>query len=514
MNILIVDDEVLSVNGISNSLDWEALQIDNIYKAYSMNQAQEIFKNSKIDILLTDIEMPKGSGIDLVTWVQDNNYNPICIFLTSFSHFDYATSAIKLQVFDYILKPCEYAELSKIIKKAVSKVLETSSSVDIAKHWGKNYTTVVTKFWNDLLQGTISSDIATINCELKKRGIKETILKEKYYLLLIQVSPDKELQDWDESLWRFTINNVMSELLDCEIEIVRDKYFMYIVPEKNEPNTENFSKLCNEGILTLKSIMPAEFFCFFSPPNEVEKTNEISKLLLSYANSRYVVQSGVFQHGIQYTTVVLKNIPEEKWENALLTYNIDLIIDDINELLTPSIDTQFISADSLRIIYHKLLKVIYAVLDTAIDKENQPYLFDENIFTTVTDFIIWVENVTQQTVELISSKTQVSTAIDTLIKYIQDNLNSELNRSELTNIVHLHPDYLSTLFRQHTGVSLSEYITIERINMSKKLLLKTNQSISDIALSVGFQNISYFSKQFKRIEGVTPHHFRKQKTGY
>lgn len=514
MNILIVDDEVLSVNGISNSLDWKALQIDNIYKAYSMNQAQEIFQNSKIDILLTDIEMPKGSGIDLVTWVQQNNYNPICIFLTSFSHFDYATSAIKLQVFDYVLKPCEYVELSKTIKKAVEKVLESSSKKDLAKHWDKNYTTIVTKFWSDILQGSISSDLSTLNLEIKKRHIKSSILDEKHYLMLIQVSPDKELQEWDESLWRFTISNVIFELLNCDIEIVSDKSFMYIVPEKNVQNIEDFSKLMNDGITTLKSIMPAEFFCFFAPPKNVEEINEIGKLLYSYSNSRYVVQSGVFQHGVQYTTAVLPNIPEEKWEHSLLTYNIELIIDDINELLTPNVDTQFISVDSLRVIYHKLLKVIYAVLDKTIDKENQPYFFDENIFTTVTDFIIWAENVTQTTVELISNKTQPSSVIDSLIEYIHDNLNNELNRTELTNIVHLHPDYLSTLFRQHTGVSLSEYITIERINLSKKLLLTTNQAISEIALNAGFQNISYFSKQFKKIEGLTPHQFRKQKIGY
>ena len=100
MTLLIVDDEPLSVEGIAATVAGSSLGFDLVYKAYSMKQAQECFQKNKIDILLSDIEMPRGSGIDLVQWVRDNQFDTLCIFLTSFSRFEYASSAIKLQIFD------------------------------------------------------------------------------------------------------------------------------------------------------------------------------------------------------------------------------------------------------------------------------------------------------------------------------------------------------------------------------------------------------------------------------
>ncbi|MEG1753184.1 MAG: helix-turn-helix transcriptional regulator, partial [Christensenella sp.] len=71
------------------------------------------------------------------------------------------------------------------------------------------------------------------------------------------------------------------------------------------------------------------------------------------------------------------------------------------------------------------------------------------------------------------------------------------------------PDYLSHLFRDKANISLTNFITNERIKKAKGLLCENKLSIRDIALTSGFQNISYFSKQFKRATGVTPQDFRK-----
>ncbi len=76
-------------------------------------------------------------------------------------------------------------------------------------------------------------------------------------------------------------------------------------------------------------------------------------------------------------------------------------------------------------------------------------------------------------------------------------------------MVYLTPDYLSHLFKRETGFSLTNYIIYERIEEAKRLLAGTSQNISDIATRCGFQNISYFSKQFRRFTGVTPREFRK-----
>jgi two-component system response regulator YesN len=79
-SILVVDDEIYTVQGILSAMPWEHLEIGPVYTAYSIFQAKEIFNNHSVDILLCDIEMPQGSGLELLGWVNkkiSKNYKNI-----------------------------------------------------------------------------------------------------------------------------------------------------------------------------------------------------------------------------------------------------------------------------------------------------------------------------------------------------------------------------------------------------------------------------------------------------
>ena len=99
--------------------------------------------------------------------------------------------------------------------------------------------------------------------------------------------------------------------------------------------------------------------------------------------------------------------------------------------------------------------------------------------------------------------------VEILRRYIRGHLNEELGRNELAQLVYLNPDYLSHIFRERVGVPLVDFITAERMKKARELLLSTDLPIRDVALAVGYANISYFSRQFKRAQGQTPLEFRK-----
>ena len=82
MNLLIVDDNVPVVNGIEKIIDRQEFSIDFIFKAFSMNKAMEILEREKIDLLISDIEMPGGSGLDLIEWVNEQKIC-CCLLYTS-----------------------------------------------------------------------------------------------------------------------------------------------------------------------------------------------------------------------------------------------------------------------------------------------------------------------------------------------------------------------------------------------------------------------------------------------
>ena len=87
MNLLIVDDNVPMVRGLKKSVDWEKLSVRHVYEAFSIAQARKILEEETIDLLLCDIEMPSGSGLDLLEWVNEQKICCVSVILSSFADF-------------------------------------------------------------------------------------------------------------------------------------------------------------------------------------------------------------------------------------------------------------------------------------------------------------------------------------------------------------------------------------------------------------------------------------------
>lgn len=123
MNILVVDDEYYIVKNIIETTDWSALGIEQAFPAYSASQAKQIFEGSQdIDVLLTDIEMPRETGLQLVEWLHENDFHPIVLVLTGHQRFDYAQEALNLHIFSYLLKPIDPDQLMEKLTAAVQAV--------------------------------------------------------------------------------------------------------------------------------------------------------------------------------------------------------------------------------------------------------------------------------------------------------------------------------------------------------------------------------------------------------
>lgn len=78
-----------------------------------------MFSEKPVDILISDIEMPGGSGLDLIAWIRDKGLNCVSLILSSFPDFIYAQRAISLSVAEYLLKPIDSEILYQSIRKAI-----------------------------------------------------------------------------------------------------------------------------------------------------------------------------------------------------------------------------------------------------------------------------------------------------------------------------------------------------------------------------------------------------------
>ena len=100
--------------------------------------------------------------------------------------------------------------------------------------------------------------------------------------------------------------------------------------------------------------------------------------------------------------------------------------------------------------------------------------------------------------------------IEEVIAYIRDHSGDELSLAGLASRFGLNPSYLSRAFPRRTGVHLVEYVNRMRIEKSCLLLKRPGMSILEIALWVGYNNVSYFNRYFRRITGMSPREYRKR----
>lgn len=131
--LMIADDEPLIRRGIKQLLDLSFLQIGEIYEASTGEEAIKIFKEFKPEIILMDINMPKIDGLSVAKKIKSIMPDTKIAIITGYNYFDYAQTAIKIGVEDYILKPISKKDVSGIIIKLVRSLQERRKEKEIEK---------------------------------------------------------------------------------------------------------------------------------------------------------------------------------------------------------------------------------------------------------------------------------------------------------------------------------------------------------------------------------------------
>ena len=125
IKLLIADDEPMIREGLRDMLESFELNVNIVGEAKNGKEALHLSKTLEPDIILTDICMPKLSGLDFIHELKQVMHNQAHIIIISgFNEFEYARQAISLGVKDYLLKPIQEEELKASIKKCSPEILE------------------------------------------------------------------------------------------------------------------------------------------------------------------------------------------------------------------------------------------------------------------------------------------------------------------------------------------------------------------------------------------------------
>lgn len=120
--LLIADDESIIRKGIKKLVNYDKLNITEVLEAEEGQEAIDLANTHQPDIVLMDINMPEMDGLTAAKIIKENNPNVYLIILTGYDYFEYAQTAIRAKVDEYLLKPISKKDIEYILKNAIDQI--------------------------------------------------------------------------------------------------------------------------------------------------------------------------------------------------------------------------------------------------------------------------------------------------------------------------------------------------------------------------------------------------------
>jgi two-component system response regulator YesN len=539
---------VLIVNSDSNTIDklydclseTEHLELE-IYKAFSLANALEILNRTKIDIAVTDFNMPGINGIDLLENIGKSWPNCKVIIYTDLEDFDSIKAAFRNHAVNYVLKTEDDAVLLRAVEKAVKELEEDLHRIDLiykANHQMELNTLLLQKeYIIDLLEGEKSSP------GQRKRKFNEfnIALDSEAPLMLILGRIDHHLEDIEPSAKAkllYSIQSIAEQYFSTTYSLVdliyERKIMVWLIQpvDKTEPwertvvftrdTLESVQNACRELLKFTVS------FSFNSNPVNWEEVSEKFKVIKSILVQSFVMgKEMILQDCILkefYVNSELAQSTQIPWTrglpNSLAEYLENGQKAGFNSLLNYIIDTfepnKCKNGSLLGEIYFSVALVLLSHINRYGLMNNIAHMMDIDKLMRPERHQSWNESMEYlyQMAQFIFDlrKNEENERMEELVRriknYVKENLHGDTSLIKLSEQVYLNPSYLSRLFKQITGQNISDYINNEKLARAKELLMNSDLKIYEIASAVGYDSVPYFTRFFKKSLNMTPQEYR------
>ena len=517
MNILLTDDDNLILQEVKTILEKNVPEIEKIYIATCIADAQKVLKTVSVQIMLCDIEMPGGSGLDLLSWVGEETLGIQCIFLTNYADFTYARQAIHLNSLEYLLKPIEEEQLCRAVRCAMERAEKEKQDEQARRYWLDTGKEAKDNFWQRRFLGNVVQGDEV----LRRLGFGE----QDFYILAalkaVSLSTVEEL--WGTDMFEYVLKNVLFELLDTacfRVESVfctpEGVWFMVCrfngmtAPDVGmvEEVMEQVRKVCREKI-HFDTICAVGAVC-----GEAGLPEQFSKLREMMENA--LEDDGNIRYLKDYKPVPYSYVTPDIsiWESLLKENQKEQLRADIHEYVECKVagGSSWQGAQAFR---QDVTQMFYSFLRGAgiqahkLFAGKQAETLYQRACNSRQDMCVYCDFMLDQVFWHKERLEQPASIMSTVLQYVDEHYCEDITRNDLTDLVYVSPDYLSRTFKKETGRSLAQYMLEKRVEKAKKLL-QSDMSVKNVALQTGYSNFSYFSKVFRDMEGMSPMEYREK----
>ena len=523
LSILIVDDDIATVEVIKDSTNWEKLGIDQVFVAYHVSGAKKILSDTKIDIIISDIEMPKESGLDLLKWVREEGIAAEFLLLTCHESFSYATDAIHHNAAAYLTKPFDMDIMVMTLHKIIDKLM-LERSLKKSSEYGlwveKNLRLMKLDFWAKVLEGNFS-DRHHMENELSSRHL-DIPINEEYTIVFSKLNNiESDIERYGKSVFEFILEGFHSELLLGEVEnehVVRlniGNTLTFLTVTKGI-SQEQLLGNCEALIETCNQYFKGTITCCISNSYQITKLAEIVTdidKLFGYNVGLFgkaFLEKDVFvpvDNKIQIVNLSMLIEMVEKKEKAQILFYLKNIFNELSALNSLNQHSLYLmQQEIIQVVYSDLMK--HGIQATKLFHDALSIKIADQAVESTIDMIRWVNYLLEKTFEYEEEVARVATIIDKINEFIQEHYMDEITRNEIAGQFFLTPSYLAKMYKRKTGINLKDYINEYRITKAIELLKAGESNVSDVSGKVGFDNFSYFSTLFKKITGKSPKEYR------
>lgn len=520
MNMLIVDDDHNIRSGLKVLIDWDELGVTVIGEAENGAEALRLIEEHQPQLLLTDVRMPRGGGLELIESLRAQGNPMQIVVLSGYNDFAYIRQALKYDVEDYLLKPVDPQELKEVVKTCCAKMdshLQTAQLNRESRRLLRN-NTLLRWVENRIDAKQLREKLQFVDLHIAGNLCQAAVISWREW-------QDHALGSAEEQFRSFAISNVVEECMQrdgkgiCFVNNDKQVVCLFIGSGDSEPNA--FARHNREWLAAIADqyapMLKTPWFCTLG--NAVTQAQHVHQ---SYQ------KAVALQHYIDFTgpvTCIDETVVVTAYDGPIPSLPLqESIASDLQAgrrdgwLSALQADFQWALLQRSPLSAAKEAATEWIVLLKQIGKQT-------NLRTELTHYrsigVLLaspsIDELRQRLLQLLFdwekefaawSERRGNSVIAKLEQFVSDRLEQEMTLQLLAKQFNFNAIYLGKLFKDETGEYFSDYLNRMRMNRAKQLLRENTLKTYEIAGMVGYKDTNYFFRKFKQHTGLTPSEFR------
>lgn len=529
---LIVDDMPVIRSAISRILATKADLFSPIIEASNGQEAVDLARVHKPDIILMDIKMPAVTGLQATEIIRAEQPDVKIVMLTAYNEFSYVQKALQLGARDYLLKPVRPENLLELlteIKQEIQEERRELRTVEIVKgSLQRTLPIIETNLIENLIRGTNpeGSSIEESLAYLGKRLIFPVVLVAKAddYDQLIKGKSEDEIQQIHTALVHL-VRSTIPEPQRTLVGYSKPGRVVVIASTDNAlATTRRLRVFADKLRMTIAANMPLTVTIGFG-----RRRRDLGSIPLSYAEAnlarRYRGREQVNQ--VVGADDILEDLPagddaspylvqRERELARMVQLNQQQEAQQLtNEIVDYLSQRYYMRPEAMKNHCAELITLVaWGVIGTGVDEPIVLDLLHQEVralssWRSIPEIRSWTLNSLAEMMALVQGVFRRQDVMQSAVAFIRQNYHrSDLSLNEVAGVVSLSQSHFSSQFKAKTGTSYVKYLTAVRIEEAKKLLVNTNQSVVSISEMVGYPNVTNFYRHFRRQTGKTPAVYR------